>query len=128
MLFKINTSSDTPLSKQIIAQITSAIRLGQLKGGDVLPSVRGLAKELHINPSTVSKAYKSLIDQKILVSKSGLGIYINEELKKLHPQKGQTLLPDQIEEFVERLISKGYAKGEIKKLFLDILKKYKDIS
>lgn len=128
MLFKINTSSDTPLSKQLVAQITTAIRLGQLKGGDSLPSVRGLAKELHINPSTVSKAYKTLIDQSVLISKSGLGIYINEELQDVPFPKDESALSNQMEEFVQSLISKGYLKSDIKKCISEILKNYKELS
>lgn len=117
MLFQVNTTSTTPLSKQLAHQIESAYQLGHLKAGEAMPSVRALAKELHINPSTVSKAYKSLIAAGLLISKSGLGIYVNEIQNYIGPEKAEGLDKD-VNSFLNESIAKGYSMEEIEITFL----------
>lgn len=63
-MFLLNTTSKEPIFEQIQTQILRFIRVGVLKEGDRLPSVRQLAQENGINPNTVSKAY-------ILLEKNG---------------------------------------------------------
>ena len=62
MFFKIiiNISSMVPIYEQIIDQIETMIRKGDLKQNDQLPSVRALSKELKISVLTVKKAYNEL--------------------------------------------------------------------
>ena len=56
----IQTSSMVPIYEQIVDQIKTLIRKGELKEGDNLPSVRVLSKELKISALTVKKAYDAL--------------------------------------------------------------------
>ncbi len=58
--FSISTSSGVPIYRQIMDQIKIHIASGRLKENDFLPSVRQIAKELEVNPMTVSKAYSLL--------------------------------------------------------------------
>ncbi len=50
---QVSASSDAPLHRQIVTQITSMIETGQLKDGDQLPTTRLLADNLQINRNTV---------------------------------------------------------------------------
>ena len=52
------------------------IATGELAPGDQLPSVRGLAQQLTINPNTVAKAYAELTAEGWLESRQGLGLYV----------------------------------------------------
>ena len=68
----INTSLMIPIYEQIVDQIKTLIRSGQLKENDNLPSVRTLSKELKISALTVKKAYDAL-EEKRAGSGSGTG-------------------------------------------------------
>ena len=85
MFFKIiiNISSLVPIYEQIIDQIKTMIRKGDLKQNDQLPSVRALSKELKISVLTVKKAYDELEREGFTVTVHGKGSYVtaaNSEL------------------------------------------------
>ena len=80
LAFRIeNTSGLTPYL-QLVQQITHALRLGNLKVGDRLPTVRDVAAKVAINPNTVLKAYRHLEVQGLLVSRPGRGVFVAKEL------------------------------------------------
>lgn len=56
----INNHASVPIYEQISSQIKALIMSGELKAGEALPSIRGLAKSLHISVLTVQKAYDAL--------------------------------------------------------------------
>lgn len=62
MLLKIEFTSDVPIYEQIYKQIIIALARGEIKTGDILPSVRQLASDLGVNLHTVNKAYQKLRD------------------------------------------------------------------
>ncbi len=78
MFFKIiiNISSMVPIYEQIIDQIKTMIRKGDLKQNDQLPSVRALSKELKISVLTVKKAYNELEREGFTVTVHGKGSYV----------------------------------------------------
>ncbi len=75
-LFSLNTSSGVPIYRQLTDQIKQAIRLNLLERGEQLPSVRHLAKQLEINPMTISKAYAQLEYDAVLIRKRGVGMLV----------------------------------------------------
>lgn len=56
----INNHGSIPIYEQLADQIKTLIISGELKAGDALPSIRGMARSLHISVLTVQKAYDSL--------------------------------------------------------------------
>ena len=56
----ISSSIDKPIYEQIVSQIKEMIMAGKLKSGDALPSMRKLAKSLHVSVITTQKAYETL--------------------------------------------------------------------
>lgn len=79
-MFTIESRSIVPIFQQIIDQVGRFIALGVLKPNDQLPPVRALARELGINPNTVSKAYQECESLKLTYSIPGKGSYIASEL------------------------------------------------
>ena len=71
----INHSSMVPIYEQIVDQIKTLIRNGELKENDNLPSVRSLSKELKISALTVKKAYDNLEAEGFTVTVHGKGTY-----------------------------------------------------
>jgi len=77
MLIQVNHHSGVPVYRQILEQITFAISSGVLEGGEKLPTVRTLARELGINPMTVSKAYSFLEHDGYVSRRAGKPLIVN---------------------------------------------------
>lgn len=60
LMIQIATGDTRPIVRQIVDAVRMQIATGELQPGDQLPSVRGLAQQLTINPNTVAKAYAEL--------------------------------------------------------------------
>ncbi|HCE11329.1 MAG TPA: GntR family transcriptional regulator, partial [Enterococcus sp.] len=68
MIFSIATQSNQPIYQQLREQIILGIAKGDLRSGELLPSVRQLANEIGINTMTISKAYNSLKEDGLLIT------------------------------------------------------------
>jgi GntR family transcriptional regulator len=65
-----------PLYRQAVLQIKRLIVTKKLKPGDKLPSVRVLAKELQLNPTTTSRIFAQLAKEGIVILRPGLGVFV----------------------------------------------------
>ena len=72
-----------PIYRQLRDRVVAMILDGVLKEGDPLPSVRNVAAEYRVNPLTVLKGYQQLVDEGLVESKRGLGMYINTGARSL---------------------------------------------
>lgn len=72
----ISNASDKPIYEQICTQIKDLIITGQLKEGDVLPSMRFLAKELRISVITTKRAYEELERDGFITTMTGKGSFV----------------------------------------------------
>ncbi|HWZ97172.1 MAG TPA: GntR family transcriptional regulator [Candidatus Dormibacteraeota bacterium] len=66
-----------PIYRQLRDRVVAMILDGVLKEGDPLPSVRNVAAEYRVNPLTVLKGYQELVDEKLVESRRGLGMFVN---------------------------------------------------
>lgn len=98
MLFHVNPSSGVPIYAQVEIQVKNAIAAGALREGDTLPSVRKLAAELGINPTTTARAYQNLERDGVITTVPGGGTYVagnvprflkSEKLRRLQPYAKQ---------------------------------------
>ncbi len=76
MFFQIDFGDHLPIYDQVIRQIKFAVAGGVLKEGELIASVRELARELTINPNTVARAYHRLQDDGVLTSVRGTGLAV----------------------------------------------------
>ncbi|MGB8324268.1 MAG: GntR family transcriptional regulator [Candidatus Acidiferrum sp.] len=72
-----------PIYRQIRDRVVAMILDDVLKEGDPLPSVRNVAAEYRVNPLTVLKAYQQLVDELLVESKRGRGMFINAGARQL---------------------------------------------
>jgi len=72
-----------PIYRQLRHRVVAMILDGVLKEGDPLPSVRNVAAEYRVNPLTVLKGYQQLVDEQLVESKRGLGMFINAGARNL---------------------------------------------
>ena len=103
-----------PIYRQLRDRVVALILDGVLKDGDPLPSVRSVAAEYRVNPLTVLKAYQELVDEGLVESRRGLGMFVNPGARKLLLEaERQRFLNDQwprIQETIQRL---GLGKEEL---------------
>jgi GntR family transcriptional regulator len=72
-----------PIYRQIRDRVVAMILDGVLNEGDPLPSVRNVAAESRVNPITVLKGYQQLVDEQLVETKRGLGMFVNAGARKL---------------------------------------------
>lgn len=84
--FQLDPGSGLPTYVQLIRQVEHALRLGYLKPGDQLPTVKETVTALAINPNTVLKAYRDLETRGLAVGRPGQGTFVDGTL-------GQVALP-----------------------------------
>jgi molybdate-binding protein/DNA-binding transcriptional regulator YhcF (GntR family) len=70
-------TAQVPIYQQIVEQVKRLIATGSLKHGEHLPTVRQLARQLNINPGTVSRAYSELERQGVIISRRGGGTIVS---------------------------------------------------
>ena len=116
----ISNTAGVPIYQQIINQIKMSILQGELSEGEMLPSIRSLAKDLRISVITTSRAYNDLEQEGFIATVQGKGCYVlpqNPELVKEQKQR-------EIEEYLQQAINCAQminlSKEEIIKI-IDIL-------
>lgn len=77
MFDALDPRSPTPLYEQIAGRVRLAVASSELVEGDALPSVRGLATELRVNPATVVKAYRDLEIEGFIIVRHGAGTFVS---------------------------------------------------
>jgi GntR family transcriptional regulator len=78
--FHLDGRSGVPTYLQLVQQVKQALRLGRLRAGDQLPTVREVVGELTINPNTVLKAYRELEREGLVGGRPGQGTFVLREL------------------------------------------------
>ena len=100
MFFAIEFSDGLAIYEQIVRQVKYAVAGGALKPGELVPSVRELARELAINPNTVARAYRELQGDRVLDAVRGTGLEVasgaaercrNERIKLIRARLKQVL-------------------------------------
>jgi GntR family transcriptional regulator len=76
-------NENQPIYRQLRDRVVAMILDGVLKEGDLLPSVRNVAAEYRVNPLTVLKGYQQLVDEGLVESRRGLGMFINTGARAL---------------------------------------------
>ncbi len=87
MQFVVSGQSTLPIYEQIIGQVKTAIVAGDIRPGDMLPSIRALAKDLQISVITTKRAYEELEKEGLIYSVSGKGFYVCEQNTDLLREK-----------------------------------------
>jgi ABC-type Na+ transport system ATPase subunit NatA/DNA-binding transcriptional regulator YhcF (GntR family) len=110
---KILTGSNVSIYQQIVDQVCAAILSGQIADDEPLPSVRGLAEDLLINPNTVGRAYGELVREGILESRPGRGMFVSKR-RQIYSKAERTRRIDQaVTSLVSQAFRLGFSSEEI---------------
>jgi len=80
---KTEWNDSQPIYRQLRDRVVAMILEGVLKEGDALPSVRTVAADYRVNPLTVLKGYQELVDEGLVESKRGLGMFVKAGASEL---------------------------------------------
>ncbi len=107
MLLNLTDLSDEPLQSQIVRQIRAYILVGDLRAGDGLPSIRGLAREQKVSVITVQRAYETLMLEGVIHSRRGKGFFIS----MLPDQEKGRIAKDNLYKNIKRAVQTAVTEG-----------------
>jgi GntR family transcriptional regulator len=103
-----------PIYRQLRDRVVAMILDGILNEGDPLPSVRTVAAEYRVNPITVLKGYQQLVDEQLVETKRGRGMFINAGARDLLLQgERQQFLAEEWPRVMERIQRLGLKVEEL---------------
>ena len=109
----IDNKSGTPIYDQIYSQIKSQIISGALKQDELLPSIRGLAKDLRISFITTKRAYEGLEREGFIYTLPAKGCYVAPKNIELLREENLKKIEEYIDEIVKLAVSCNLSKQEI---------------
>ena len=116
----ISTSSDTPLYEQIVDQIKQQILTGELLQQTMLPSIRILAKELHVSIIITKRAYEELEALGLVDTVVGKGTFVSAAPTSQVREAAIVRLEEKIADIIKQAKIIGLTKEELKDLFLTL--------
>ena len=109
----IGNKSGTPIYDQIYSQIKGQIISGALKQDELLPSIRGLAKDLRISFITTKRAYEELEKEGFIYTLPAKGCYVAPKNVELLREENLKKIEEHIDEIVRLAASCNLSKQEI---------------
>ncbi len=109
----IDPTSGIPYYRQIILQIEMAVADGRMKVGKQLPTVRGLAVDLQVNPNTVVRAYRELEFRGLVTTQHGTGSFISDIEMNMSDVERAQVLSQLVRGFVSQISSYGFTVEDI---------------
>ena len=119
--FSIQPNSPTPAYMQILNQINYAIASGHYAPDEQLPSVRQLAVDLLVNPTTVAKAYRELERGGLTYSRKGRGVFVADLGPKMGERHRLRSVTGQIADAINEAVRSGLKPERIRAITESIL-------
>ena len=116
----ISNISKDPIYEQITKQIKDNIIKGSISEGELLPSIRNLARELKISVITTKRAYEELEREGFIETVPGKGSYVSSQNKDLLREKKIKSIEDKLMEAIEESKIIDLTKKDLEEM-LDIL-------
>jgi GntR family transcriptional regulator len=97
----ISSNTSKPIYEQITTQIKELIMSGELQAGDPIPSMRALAKSIHVSVITVQKAYEDLQRDGFIDMTIGRGSFVSAQNKEFFQEEQQRRAEEHLQEAAE---------------------------
>ncbi len=111
---QLHISSDgVPIYQQIVDQIQYRIMSGQLRAGDELPTIRGLAEELRVNPNTVARAYRELENDGLVEKRRTTGTFVAELPETRSVAQRRRLLAPHLDKLIIQSRQLGFSIDDV---------------
>ena len=109
----ISNSRSKPIYEQITSQIKQMIMSGELKSGESIPSMRSLAKSLHISVITVQKAYEDLQKDGFIETTVGRGSFVRADNKEYIQEEKQREIESCLQKAIELSKENGISLSKL---------------
>lgn len=109
----ISNTSEKPLYQQIKEQIKDAVLKGELSDGDLLPSIRTFANDLHVSLLTVRRVYEELEQEGFAVTQAGRGTFVSMNNIELLRDAKRRLVEEDLQKAVHNAQLFGITKEEL---------------
>jgi GntR family transcriptional regulator len=114
--------SGIPTYLQLVQQVRQAVRLGVLRPGDQLPTVKEVVGTLTINPNTVLRAYRELDHEGLVEGRRGVGTFVADDAGPPPPRDDVEELRPALQRWIARARAAGLDDDSIATLFSDTLR------
>lgn len=114
--FHLDSRSGVPAYLQLVQQVRHGIRLGMLRPGDQLPTVKEVVASLTINPNTVLHAYRQLDLEGLVEGRQGVGTFVAVDAAPL-PVNEMRSLQSALDRWVTRAREAGLDQESMSALF-----------
>lgn len=112
----IRENDSLPIYEQIVREIKKAIIKKEIRPGDLLPSIRFLARELEISVITTKRAYEELEKEKLIYSVAGKGFYVKEPNRERLKEDQLCEIEEKMVHVVEQAKDMGVSLQEMKEM------------
>ncbi|GKU77379.1 GntR family transcriptional regulator [Paenibacillus sp. L3-i20] len=109
----ISHASEDPIYIQIVNQIRHSILNGELNAGDVLPSIRQLAKDLQVSVITTKRVYEELEKERLIDSVVGKGSFVSGANKAFIREQRMKLLEEKMLEIIHESKELGMSEQDL---------------
>ena len=92
-----SNNANKPIYEQITTQIKAMIMSGELQAGDAIPSMRSLAKSIHVSVITVQKAYEDLQRDGFIETTVGRGSFVSARNKEFYQEEQQRIAEEHLQ-------------------------------
>ena len=113
---RLDSHSGVSTYLQIVHQVRHAVRLGMLRAGDQLPTVKEVVGSLAINPNTVLKAYRELEHDGLVEGRPGLGTFVRATVGG-PPPGNHAALRRGLDRWLRGAFEAGLDKEDVRALF-----------
>ena len=93
----ISNNANKPIYEQITTQIKAMIMSGELQAGDAIPSMRSLAKSIHVSVIAVQKAYEDLQRDGFIETTVGRGSFVSARNKEFYQEEQQRIAEEHLQ-------------------------------
>jgi GntR family transcriptional regulator len=111
-MLKVDVGDALPIWRQIEVGMRHLVASGALRPGRAVPSVRDLARDLRVNPMTVSKAYQRLSEQGVLEVRRGEGTFVSTGPPSMPPAERTRALRVAVGRLVSMAATLGMSRDE----------------
>ena len=124
MEFFIDSSSRSPICRQLTRQIRESVARGKLQPDERLPSVRELSRALVVNPNTIARVYTELEREGILNTRPGLGVFVAQPGSELSRKVRKERLQEALDRFLTEAVHLGFMADEVIALVSEQVKQF----
>ncbi len=113
----ISNSCGRPIYQQIYDQLKNAILSGELREGDMLPSIRALAKDLRISVITTKRAYEELEQGGYIYTAAGKGCFVSQKSSGMVYEEHLKKIEEHMSEIARLAGASGITEGQLIEMY-----------